>query len=65
VSRIAGRIAIVVGAKARADELGEPHAAVEVEVTDEASVQRLFDDVVAREGRLDVVVNCAASATSV
>lgn len=43
------------GARARADELGEPHTAAEVDVTDEASVQRLFD----RIGPLDVVVNCA------
>lgn len=44
---------------ARADALGEPHTAVAVEVTDEAAVAALFDGVVTREGRLDVVVNCA------
>ncbi|RDH78203.1 SDR family NAD(P)-dependent oxidoreductase [Mycolicibacterium moriokaense] len=43
------------GARARADELGAPHAAAEVDVTDEASVQRLFEQL----GPLDVVVNCA------
>ena len=43
------------GAQAKAAELGEPHTAAEVDVTDEASVQRLFDDV----GPLDIVVNCA------
>jgi 3-oxoacyl-[acyl-carrier protein] reductase len=43
------------GARARAGELGEPHTAAEVDVTDEESVKRLFDEV----GPLDVVVNCA------
>ncbi|WP_167098581.1 SDR family NAD(P)-dependent oxidoreductase [Mycobacterium sp. DL592] len=43
----------------RAAELGEPHTWAAVEVTDEASVATLFDDVVAREGGLHVVVNCA------
>lgn len=43
----------------RADELGEPHTAASVEVTDEASVAALFDGVAAREGGLQVVVNCA------
>ena len=43
------------GARERAAELGEPHTGAHVDVTDEASVQRLFDDV----GQLDVVVNCA------
>ncbi|MDA4105964.1 SDR family NAD(P)-dependent oxidoreductase [Mycolicibacterium holsaticum] len=43
------------GARERAVELGAPHTAEPVEVTDEASVQALFD----RTGPLDVVVNCA------
>lgn len=43
------------GARARADELGEPHTAATVDVTDEDSVQRLFNQI----GPLDVVVNCA------
>jgi NAD(P)-dependent dehydrogenase (short-subunit alcohol dehydrogenase family) len=43
------------GARSRAAELGDPHAAAEVEVTDEESVKRLFDQTVP----LDVVVNCA------
>jgi 3-oxoacyl-[acyl-carrier protein] reductase len=43
------------GARDRAGELGEPHTAAEVDVTDEASVARLFD----HTGPLDVVVNCA------
>ena len=43
------------GARDRAAELGEPHTAAEVNVADEASVQRLFGDI----GPLDVVVNCA------
>lgn len=46
-------------ARQRAAELGAPHAWAPVEVTDEASVAALFDDVAAREGGLDVVVNCA------
>jgi 3-oxoacyl-[acyl-carrier protein] reductase len=47
------------GARQRAGELGDPHRWAAVEVTDEDAVARLFDDVVAREGGLDVVVNCA------
>ncbi|WP_396926199.1 SDR family NAD(P)-dependent oxidoreductase [Mycolicibacterium sp.] len=46
-------------ARERAAELGDPHTWAEVEVTDEATVAGLFDDVVAREGALHVVVNCA------
>ncbi len=44
-------------AAGRAAEIGQASEAVEV--TDEASVAALFDGVAAREGRLDVVVNCA------
>ena len=47
------------GAAKCAAELGEPHAWAPVEVTDEDSVAALFDGVVAREGGLHVVVNCA------
>lgn len=47
------------GARQCARELGDPHSWAAVEVTDENTVARLFDDVVAREGGLDVVVNCA------
>jgi 3-oxoacyl-[acyl-carrier protein] reductase len=43
------------GAARRADELGDPHSAHVVEVTDEGSVAALFDAV----GQLDAVVNCA------
>ena len=43
----------------RAAELGAPHTWSAVEVTDEDSVATLFDEVVARDGGLDVVVNCA------
>jgi 3-oxoacyl-[acyl-carrier protein] reductase len=43
------------GARDRAGELGDPHSAAAVDVTDEASVQQLFDAI----GPLDVVVNCA------
>jgi NAD(P)-dependent dehydrogenase (short-subunit alcohol dehydrogenase family) len=43
------------GARHRAGELGAPHTAAEVDVTDEASVERLFETT----GAVDVVVNCA------
>jgi len=43
------------GARDRAADLGEPHTSAQVDVTDEASVERLFNEV----GPLDVVVNCA------
>lgn len=43
----------------RAGELGAPHTWMAVEVSDEDSVASLFNGVTAREGRLDVVVNCA------
>jgi len=43
----------------RAAELGGPHTWAAVEVTDEDSVARLFDEVTARDGELHVVVNCA------
>lgn len=42
-------------AAARADELGDPHQAAVVDVTDEHSVAALFD----RAGPLDVVVTTA------
>ena len=42
-------------AQARAAELGEPHTAATVDVTDEDLVQRLFEET----GQVDVVVNCA------
>ncbi len=47
------------GARDRAAELGDPHTAASVDVTDEGSVQRLFDQI----GPLDVVVNCAGFST--
>lgn len=43
----------------RAAELGDPHSWTTVEVTDEDGVAELFDGVVAREHRVDAVVNCA------
>jgi NAD(P)-dependent dehydrogenase (short-subunit alcohol dehydrogenase family) len=43
------------GAQARAVELGPPHTAAVVDVTDEDSVRRLFDEA----GPVEVVVNCA------
>lgn len=42
-------------ARQRAAELGEPHSWAAVEVSDEDSVARLFDDT----GPVDAVVNCA------
>ena len=42
-------------ARQRAAELGEPHSWAAVEVSDEDSVARLFDDA----GPVDAVVNCA------
>lgn len=47
------------GARDRAAELGDPHSAASVDVTDEGSVQRLFGET----GPLDVVVNCAGFST--
>jgi len=43
------------GARSRAAELGDPHAAAPVDVIDEDSVQQLFE----QTGPVDVVVNCA------
>lgn len=42
-------------ARERAVTLGAPHAGAHVDVTDEDSVQRLFDEL----GPLDIAVNCA------
>ena len=43
------------GARAVAADLGDPHSAATVDVTDEDSVRALFDDA----GALDIVVNTA------
>jgi 3-oxoacyl-[acyl-carrier protein] reductase len=43
------------GARVCAAELGDPHAAAAVDVTDEGSVRQLFADT----GGVDGVVNCA------
>jgi 3-oxoacyl-[acyl-carrier protein] reductase len=43
------------GAHAVAAELGDPHSAARVDVTDEDTVRALFDDA----GALDIVVNTA------
>jgi NAD(P)-dependent dehydrogenase (short-subunit alcohol dehydrogenase family) len=40
-------------------DLGSPHVAVAVDVTDEPALARRFDEVRARYGRLDVLYNCA------
>jgi 3-oxoacyl-[acyl-carrier protein] reductase len=47
------------GARSVATELGDPHSAATVEVTDEDSVRALFD----QAGALDVVVNTAGYST--
>lgn len=47
-------------ARAVADELGEAVRAVALDVTDHASATSVLDDVLANEGRLDVLVNNAA-----
>lgn len=47
------------GAAATAADLGAAAAKDSVNVTDEAAVEALFAEVVAREGRLDTVVNTA------
>jgi NAD(P)-dependent dehydrogenase (short-subunit alcohol dehydrogenase family) len=46
-------------AQARATELGAPHTAATVEVTDEASVAAVFE----QAGGLDAVVSCAGFST--
>ena len=48
---------------ARAAELGEPHLAARVDVTDEGSVAALFDTVGGRWPALHGVVNCAGVST--
>jgi gluconate 5-dehydrogenase len=69
VRALAGRGARVVAADvpARKDDLATTAERApgtgtgECDVTDEASVEALFDDVLARHGRLDVVVNAAGT----
>jgi NAD(P)-dependent dehydrogenase (short-subunit alcohol dehydrogenase family) len=46
-------------ARERAAELGAPHSAAAVDVTDETSVQSLFDGLSDEQGTLDIAVNCA------
>jgi hypothetical protein len=43
-----------------AQSLGDPHAGFEMNVTDDAAVTQVFDEVLARFGRIDVLVNNAA-----
>lgn len=50
-------------AAAHAADLGPDHRGTAVDVTDEASVAALFDSVVAEEGALHGVVNCAGVST--
>ncbi|MBK7536407.1 MAG: glucose 1-dehydrogenase [Myxococcales bacterium] len=45
--------------QAAAEELGAPHRFAQLEVTDEEGWTRLVDEVVARAGRLDILVNGA------
>src|SRR5437899_2210261 len=49
------RVTIADGAQSRVAELGSPHTSAAVDVTDEDSVQRLFE----QTGPVDVVVNTA------
>lgn len=51
------------GARACAAELGSQHRGLGVDVTDEASVEELLDGVLATEGALHGVVNCAGVST--
>ena len=51
------------GAEEVAGGLGEGHTGAAVDVADEAAVEALFGSVTDREGRLDVVVNCAGIST--
>jgi NAD(P)-dependent dehydrogenase (short-subunit alcohol dehydrogenase family) len=65
--RDAGAIVAVVGRRAQrnlevANELGEHVIACEVDVSDEASVERMVADVGARLGRIDILVNNAGQA---
>ena len=46
-------------ARERAAELGAPHSAAAVDVTDETSVQSLFEGLSDGQGILDIAVNCA------
>lgn len=51
------------GTAARASELGPTHRGARVDVTDEASVEALFESVLETEGTLTGVVNCAGVST--
>jgi len=51
------------GASTVAEGLGAGHGGAAVDVADETAVEALFASVVDREGRLDVVVNCAGIST--
>src|SRR5689334_12679174 len=50
-------------ARTLATELGSRHSGVPVDVLDEVGVAAALDAVLAREGSLDVVVNCAGVST--
>jgi NAD(P)-dependent dehydrogenase (short-subunit alcohol dehydrogenase family) len=50
-------------AKTLAAELGSRHTGAQVDVLDEVGVASVLDAVLAREGSLDVVVNCAGVST--
>jgi 3-oxoacyl-[acyl-carrier protein] reductase len=50
-------------AKTLASELGSRHTGAQVDVLDEVGVATVLDTALAREGSLDVVVNCAGVST--
>jgi 2-dehydro-3-deoxy-D-gluconate 5-dehydrogenase len=65
--RDAGATVVVAARRAErnaevAAELGKPHAALQMDVTDEASIAAAVDGVFTRFGRLDILVNNAGNA---
>lgn len=49
------------GGEQVADSLGHAGVAIEADITDDAAVQRCVEIAVAHTGRVDILVNCAAS----
>jgi NAD(P)-dependent dehydrogenase (short-subunit alcohol dehydrogenase family) len=66
LARVGARVALVdrdlAGAAAVAREIGDAAQAWELEVSDAAAVERVFAEIAARWGRLDVLVNSAGIA---
>jgi 2-keto-3-deoxy-L-fuconate dehydrogenase len=58
-SMLSQRGATVAGLDLHADQVAPPVQGIACDVRDDATVQAAVDEVVARYGRLDVVVNCA------